>query len=554
MKLRRKALMFPAVFVLVILAIGLFTVIAVQNKVILTAQEKLKGDLAMGRTLMNERHPGEWSIRDGKLYKGETQMNDNFATVDQIGILTGDTVTLFLGSARVATNMKNATGNRAVGTRAAENVIEATLKRGEAYIGKANVVGTWTQTAYEPIKNGKGEIIGMFSVGVPLIRYQQLVNEITYKIVIFSIVGFLIVSFLTVFLTSSITRPIYGVIKGLAEGSKQISFASGQISQASQQVAHGTGEQASGIEETSSSLEEIASMTKQNASHAEEANGLMSEVAGSISKGKESMDRLSGAIEEIKKSSDSTSKIVKTIDEIAFQTNLLALNAAVEAARAGDAGKGFAVVAEEVRNLAQRAGEAARNTAALIEGSIRNADQGVSVASETAKALNEVTVSAQKVRELISEIAAASKEQAQGIDQVVTAVAQMNQVTQANAANAEESASASEELHAQVEQVNSMIQELFVIVGRSNGALNGGGTRVSERARDGIGKLQHTTADLFHNGAREVQARVTAHTPTPEESKSKKTVEGKRTAQKDPKEVIPFNEDKEKDEEVLRGF
>ena len=206
MKWRRKALIFPAVFVLVMLSISLLTVITVQNKVILTAQEKLKSDLAMGRILLNERHPGEWCIRNEKLYKGETQMNDNFATVDQIGILTGDTVTLFLGSASVVTNMKNATGNRPVGTHAAENVIQATLKRSETYIRKVNVVGTWTQTAYEPIKNGRGQIIGMFSLGVPLMHYQKLVNGIIYKIVLFSIVGFLIVSFLTIFLTSSMTR------------------------------------------------------------------------------------------------------------------------------------------------------------------------------------------------------------------------------------------------------------------------------------------------------------------------------------------------------------
>jgi methyl-accepting chemotaxis protein len=350
-----------------------------------------------------------------------------------------------------------------------------------------------------------------------------------------------------------VTRPLNAVIQGLTEGAEQVSSASGQVSQASQQVSQGTSEQASGIEETSSSLEEIASMTKQNASNAVKANGLMSEVSGLINKGKESMDRLSVAIEEIKRSSDATSKIVKTIDEISFQTNLLALNAAVEAARAGDAGKGFAVVAEEVRNLAKRAGEAARNTAALIEGSVKNADQGVSVASETANALKEVTTSMQKVSELISEITAASKEQAQGIDQVANAVTQMNQVTQTNAANAEESASASEELNAQVEQVNGMIQELVAIVGDSNGAHNGG-VRVAKGARHVVGRLHHTTADLFHRGDREGQAQVTAHTLIQKQSKPKKAVEGKRSAQKNPKEVIPFHEGKEKDEEVLRNF
>jgi len=350
-----------------------------------------------------------------------------------------------------------------------------------------------------------------------------------------------------------VSRPLEKVIRGLTEGAEQMSSASGQVSQASQQVAQGAGEQASSIEETSSSLEEIASMTKQNASNAEEANRLMVQVRDQINKGKESMDRLSGAIEEIKKSSDATSKIVKTIDEIAFQTNLLALNAAVEAARAGDAGKGFAVVAEEVRNLARRASEAARNTAALIEGSVKNADQGVDVASETAKALKEVTTSGQKVSDLISEITAASKEQAQGIEQVATAVAQMNQVTQSNAANAEESASAGEELNAQVEQVGCMIEELITVVERSNEARNGGG-RVSKKARHMVGRLQHATADFFDDRAREGRAQVTAHLLAQKQSKPQKAVEDKRSAQKDPKEVIPFHEGKKKDEEILRNF
>jgi methyl-accepting chemotaxis protein len=350
-----------------------------------------------------------------------------------------------------------------------------------------------------------------------------------------------------------VTRPLNAVIQGLTEGAQAVLSASSQVSQASQQVAQGSGEQASGIEETSSSLEEIASMTKQNASNAGEANGLMSEVSGLVNRGKESMDRMNAAIEEIKRSSDSTSKIVKTIDEIAFQTNLLALNAAVEAARAGDAGKGFAVVAEEVRNLAQRAGEAARNTAALIEGSVKNADQGVSVASETAKALTEVTTSVQKVSELVSEIAAASKEQAQGIEQVATAVAQMNQVTQANAANSEESASASEELNAQVEQVNSIIRELVAIAGKSNEAHNGA-TPATDQARQLVEKLHPKAADLFHPATREGRFQVTTRMVPQRQDKPQKRGEGKRFAQKDPKEVIPLHEDKDTDKKVLSEF
>ena len=380
------------------------------------------------------------------------------------------------------------------------------------------------------------------------------VNGMRTQFIIMGIVIAGIALVTAILMSLRITRPIRRVVEGLTEGAEQMSSASSQVSQASQQVALGTGEQASNIEEASSSLEEIGSMTKQNASNAGEANTLMSEAGDLVNKGKESMDRMNAAIEKIKRSSDATSRIVKTIDEIAFQTNLLALNAAVEAARAGDAGKGFAVVAEEVRNLAQRAGEAARNTAALIEGSAKDADQGVSVASETAKALKDVTTSVQKVSELVSEIAAASKEQAQGIEQVAAAVAQMNQVTQANAASAEESASAGEELNAQVGQVKGMIQELIAIAGDSNGAYSGGG-QVANRARHVGEGLRQATVDFLRHEPKKGRTQVVPGAPERKQSKPKKPIENKRSTRKATEEVTPSQgEGKEKDEEILRHF
>jgi len=253
-------------------------------------------------------------------------------------------------------------------------------------------------------------------------------------------------------------------LQQVAEATEQVSSASQQISSGSQSLAQGANEQASSLEEVSSSLEEMASMTKQNADNAMQAKNLSNESDNNTTSGTEAMSRMSNAINKIKESSDQTAKIVKTIDEIAMQTNLLALNAAVEAARAGEAGRGFAVVAEEVRNLAQRSAQAAKNTADMISESVKNAGDGVNIASEVTQSFEAIATSTKKVNDLIAEIAAASQEQSQGIDQVNTAVSQMDKVIQQNAANSEESASAAEELSSQSEELKTMIDQFALTI------------------------------------------------------------------------------------------
>ena len=277
---------------------------------------------------------------------------------------------------------------------------------------------------------------------------------------------------LAIFITRSITGPIRKIIEGLTEGAEEVASASGQVSSAAQSLAEGSSEQAASIEETSSSLEEMSSMTKQNADNAQQANGLMGEAKQVVGTANESMGKLTESMAEITQASEETSKIIKTIDEIAFQTNLLALNAAVEAARAGEAGAGFAVVADEVRNLAMRAADAAKNTANLIEGTVKKVKDGSELVSRTNDAFKQVAGSSAKAGDLVAEISAASNEQAQGIGQINTAVTELDKVTQQNAANAEESASAAEEMSAQAETMKGMVDELVAIVGRSGKAQN----------------------------------------------------------------------------------
>jgi methyl-accepting chemotaxis protein len=208
-------------------------------------------------------------------------------------------------------------------------------------------------------------------------------------------------------------------------------------------------------------------MTKQNADNAGQAKVMMGEAGRVVEKVNGHMVEMSKAIIEITKTSEETGKIIKTIDEIAFQTNLLALNAAVEAARAGEAGAGFAVVAGEVRNLALRAAEAAKNTNDLIENIIKAVKNGNELTEMTQKAFRENIAIAGKIGQLIDEIATASQEQSHGISQVNTAVAEMDKVTQQAADNAEELAKASDELNAQAKQMKVFIQDLMKMVGES---------------------------------------------------------------------------------------
>ena len=351
-----------------------------------------------------------------------------------------------------------------------------------------------------------------------------------------------------IFLSKSISSALTKVINSLTEGSEQVSSASSQVSQSSQQMAEGASEQASSLEETSASLEEMSSMTKQNSDNAKQANIMAGETRASVEKSRSAMTRMSDAILQIKGSSDQTAKIVKTIDEIAFQTNLLALNAAVEAARAGDAGKGFAVVAEEVRNLAQRSAEAAKNTSSLIEQSQKNADNGVQVSQEVATILTQIVDSVSRLSQLIGEVSSASQEQAKGIEQIGTAVTQMDKLTQSNAANAEESASASEELSAQANELNDMVNTLVGIVTGSTDGNNRQTVHRQSSAKKPVRTAAHKAPEAKppKPGAAKAAAKHD-WSPAPSNGKSRNGNSMAVARSGNAESVIPLNDDEMKD-------
>ncbi len=353
------------------------------------------------------------------------------------------------------TNIGDLKGMEAVARRmiASEEGIQECLYKGDDKI-----------VAFAPIQAAK------WSVGL-VISKKELMGPIRNMRNIIILVGLVVIaaaaSIILWTVQRSISNPINRIVENLNEGAEQLSSASTEISSASQNLAEGASEQAASIEESSASMEEISSRTKKNAGNATEADRLMKESNEVVLKANQSMKELSSAMEEISKTGEETAKIIKTIDEIAFQTNLLALNAAVEAARAGEVGAGFAVVAGEVRNLAMRAAEAARNTSDLIDGTVKRIKQGSDLVVKTGEAFSEVAKGTHKAGELVSQIADSSREQAQGIEQVNKAVDGMDKIAQRNAANAEESASTSQELSAQAVQMKDIVSALVKLVGEN---------------------------------------------------------------------------------------
>ncbi len=264
---------------------------------------------------------------------------------------------------------------------------------------------------------------------------------------------------------SRITTELRAISLTLADTGRAVAGSSAQVAETSQSVSEGAHHQAASLEESSASLEGISSMPGRNAQTAQNAKQLASQTRIAADRGSADMQAMTAAMNAIKTSSDNISKIIKTIDEIAFQTNILALNAAVEAARAGEAGMGFAVVAEEVRNLAHRSAQAARETAERIEDSIQKSAQGARICGQVGSSLQEIVLKAREVDELVAEIASASTEQSQGIAQVNTAVSEMDKVTQSNAVSAEKSAAAGADLRAQAGALKTAVEDLERLVG-----------------------------------------------------------------------------------------
>ncbi|KFI36941.1 hypothetical protein HX99_05955 [Peptococcaceae bacterium SCADC1_2_3] len=492
-------LIFIATIVLVTLTLCCYSTITMKNKIINAAQEKLKSDLVLGREYLNQHCPGDWAIKNNQLYKGNTIMNNNFTCVDKIGSLTGDTVTIFQMDTRVATNVKKE-GKRAVGTKAAPEVIKTVLDEGKNFIGKAIVAGTKNQTAYEPIKEANGRIIGMWYVGVPNRVYDQMVSSFAVKL---SIIGFawLILAFiLSKYTLNMLTAPVLEILniknvvtendltkrlKTKSTGrykeivdhcnqfieytenlvaqvksvSKQFADAAQGISQTAQSIAQGGQNQSSATQQVAASTQELSSSLEEVEKATQQASFLGQAAAQNVNIGRQSTNDMLAGMKKIARATAGINKITQAISQIANETNLLALNAAIEAARAGEHGRGFAVVADEVRKLAESSAVSAQEITGMINETNQVIKEGGELAEKTNDVLQNIAQDIEKTGQAIAQVAPLVTQQTQAAGEIAKAIQDVVGVTQESTGAAQEMASLSQELSAQAQTLQQLTEK-----------------------------------------------------------------------------------------------
>ena len=299
-------------------------------------------------------------------------------------------------------------------------------------------------------------------------QFRYRIWLLRWCFVIGSAFGIVIGIVSAVIVSRFLTNRLNDMAKALEKNCLFVASSAKQTASASQSLAEDANKQAASIEETSSSLVEMASITRKNAENAVKANELARKARQMADQGTADMKSMAQAVQEIKANAYDITKIIKTIDEIAFQTNILALNAAVEAARAGSAGLGFAVVADEVRNLAQKCASASKETSSKIEKANVRTDQGVEICDRVHNSLNAINEVVHQVDYLVAEVAQSSQEQSQGIEQITSAVNEMDKVTQDNAAHAQESASSAEELNSEARSMYHITDQMLHLIGKHN--------------------------------------------------------------------------------------
>jgi methyl-accepting chemotaxis protein len=414
---------------------------------------------------------GAPSRQGDQLFFGKTLINNNFEAVDRVKAVAGGTATVFMGDARVATNVAKPDGTRAVGTKLAAGPAHDTVfKNKQTYRGEADILGQSYFTVYQPLING-GEVIGIAYVGVKKAQFFDVLQNLVKMNLAVGLVVILLAGIVMVFLVRRIFAPIKALTRELIElaGSEQktsgesgaarneideMRIAVAELAEATkakqeaeseaaelraradderrlreEEQAQAAAERVRAVRERAQSMEGISNSVKANAANAAEADQVATNACTVADRSGQIVSQAIHAMSRIEESSRKISDIIVVIDEIARQTNLLALNAAVEAARAGEAGRGFAVVATEVRSLAQRSSQAAKDINTLISSSSTRVQEGVSLVNNAGSSLSEILASIRKVAGIVSGIVTTNNEQVRELEQINTALNRLSEET-----------------------------------------------------------------------------------------------------------------------------
>ncbi len=399
----------------------------------------------------------------GTVLAGATLSNNAF--VDAIKESFGIEFTIFRDDVRVATTLEQ-DGRRAVGTSLTNQVIKnAVMQDKTAYRGSTMLFGKKYFTSYWPITNEQGRVVGIFFLGLPTAAVDRANLRLLEVVLVIVVLTAAVLVVMSLLMTRSIVRPIGRAVHMLVGSSSQVAEASDNIASACQRLAGASADQSENLSRSAASLEELTGFAKQNADNTENASRLMDTTHTAAGEANHMMQDLERSMQAIRASSDQVAGVIKTIEDISFQTNLLALNAAVEAARAGEAGKGFAVVADEVRNLAQRAADAARSSTEIISQSVQQTRDAAHMATSSAASIESTLDAMNQVKEMLGQIGAASAEQSAGIAHLSESVNRLDDANREVVDNSSDAAQSAGELSEQSHQLEKVIGGLSDIIG-----------------------------------------------------------------------------------------